>query len=108
MVFRMLAVLAEFERDQVAERTKMAMARKRSQGQRISRVDRIPYGMRIAADDIHLEKNPGEQTTIALAKKYAARGISARQTALKLAAKGIYSREGTTFVHSAILAMVRK
>lgn len=26
MVFRMLAVLAEFERDQVAERTRMALA----------------------------------------------------------------------------------
>jgi len=37
MVFRMLAVLAEFERDQVAERTRMAMAHMRARGERISR-----------------------------------------------------------------------
>jgi site-specific DNA recombinase len=42
MVFRMLAVLAEFERDQISERTTMAMAHKRSQGHRIS--GQVPYG----------------------------------------------------------------
>jgi DNA invertase Pin-like site-specific DNA recombinase len=41
MVFRMLAVLAEFERDQVAERTKGALSHLRSQGKRIS--GRIPF-----------------------------------------------------------------
>jgi len=54
MVFRMLAVLAEFERDQISERTTMAMAHKRSQGQRISR--HIPYGMQLATDGTHLDK----------------------------------------------------
>jgi DNA invertase Pin-like site-specific DNA recombinase len=106
MVFRMLAVLSEFERDQVSERTIMAMAHKRDQGQRISR--RVPYGMQLATDGVHLEENPTEQATIALVRQYAARGISARQVAVKLAAKGHYSREGTTFAHSAILAMVRQ
>ena len=105
MIFRMMAVMAEFERDQVSERTTMAMAHKRSQGQRISR--RVPYGMQLSTDNIHLEENSAEQATIALARKYTARGVSARQIALKLAAKGHHSRSGTTFAHSAILAMVR-
>ena len=41
MVFRMLAVLAEFERDQVAERTKGALAHLRNQGKRIQREDSL-------------------------------------------------------------------
>src|SRR3954465_7317622 len=41
MVFRLLAVLAEFERDLVAERTRTALAHKRSKSERIGQV---PYG----------------------------------------------------------------
>ena len=37
MVFRMLAVLAEFERDQISERTRMALAQLRADGKRFSR-----------------------------------------------------------------------
>ena len=38
MVFRMLAVLAEFERDQVSERTRFAMAHKKGNGERVGSV----------------------------------------------------------------------
>src|SRR3954465_833281 len=41
MVFRMLAVLAEFERDLISERTRGAVALKRSRSERIGQV---PYG----------------------------------------------------------------
>src|SRR6266849_5970072 len=52
MVFRMLAVLAEFERDQVSERTTMALAFKKSQGKKLG--GRVPYGKVLAFDGIHL------------------------------------------------------
>jgi site-specific DNA recombinase len=42
MVFRMLAVLAEFERDQAIERTNLALQHKRSKQERIGNF--IPYG----------------------------------------------------------------
>jgi len=42
MVFRLLAVLAEFERDLISDRTTAAMALKRSRGERVSRYDRVP------------------------------------------------------------------
>jgi site-specific DNA recombinase len=45
MVFRMLAVLAEFERDLVSERTAAALAHKRRNGERVGD---IPYGWRLA------------------------------------------------------------
>ena len=105
MVFRMLAVLAEFERDQVSERTTLAMAYKRAKGQRISR--HVPYGSQLAADGITLEANPSEQTVITAAKAYAVAGLSLRQIAQRLAADGHLSRTGQPFQPKAIQTMVR-
>ena len=42
MVFRMLAVLAELERDQVSGRTRVAMRHLRARGRRYSRF--VPFG----------------------------------------------------------------
>lgn len=105
MVFRMLAVLAEFERDQISERTTMAMAYKRTQRQRISR--HLPYGSRLAADGSSLEAHPAEQTIITAAKAYAAAGLSLRQIASRLAVEGHLSRTGQPFQPKAVKAMVR-
>jgi DNA invertase Pin-like site-specific DNA recombinase len=104
MVFRMLAVLAEFERDQVSERTTMAMQHKRSKGERVSR--HIPYGEQLSADGIHLLPHAGEQTVIAIARELHSAGLSSRGIARQLAEQGLYSRAGTVFAPSAILAMV--
>lgn len=60
MVFRMLAVLAEFERDLVSERTRGALAHIRAQGRRIS--GRIPYGYTLDGD--RLIPNAVEQATL--------------------------------------------
>jgi DNA invertase Pin-like site-specific DNA recombinase len=47
MVFRMLAVLSEFERDMVTERTKMAMSYKKAKGERVGG---IPHGLALMDD----------------------------------------------------------
>ena len=104
MVFRMLAVLAEFERDQISERTSMAMAHKRSQGHRVSR--HIPYGQQLSADSVHLEPHAAEQAVIAVAKEMHAAGLSSRKIAAALDARGMRSRVGTPFGSTAILGMV--
>src|SRR5262249_48258947 len=104
MVFRMLAVLAEFERDQISERTAMGMAYKRSQGQRISR--HIPYGLQLAADGTTLEPHGAEQAVIAVAKELHGAGLSTRAIATRLAEQSMLSRVGTVFTPSAISAMV--
>ena len=79
MVFRMLAVLAEFERDQISERTAMAMAHKRQQGQRISR--HAPYGSQLTHDGLTLEPNPAEQAVVTIARTLRASGLSTRAIA---------------------------
>jgi DNA invertase Pin-like site-specific DNA recombinase len=104
MVFRMLAVLAEFERDQVSERTTLAMEYKRAKQERVSR--HAPYGTRLAADGVHLEPDPDEQAVIELARALRQAGLSSRKIAAQLADKGMYSRAGTVFTSTAVLAMV--
>ena len=91
MVFRMLAVLAEFERDQVSERTRFAMAHKKGNGERVGSV---PYGFRLADDGVHLEGLQDEQGAISLARKLRAGGMALRSIAAQLTAAGFQPRNG--------------
>ncbi len=103
MVFRMLAVLAEFERDQLAERTSMAMQFKKSKGELVGAV---PYGKTLAADGINLIDNPAEQAVMAEARKLHAAGLSLRKIAGSLAQKGFTTRKGKPFAATQIQHMV--
>jgi hypothetical protein len=82
----------------------MALSHKKAQGERIS--GRVPYGKTLAADGVHLEDCAGEQEVIALARELHRAGLSSRKIATRLAARDMYSRAGTIFTPSAILAMV--
>ena len=78
MVFRLLAVLAEFERDQISERTKLALQHKRAEGKRISRY--APYGFDLSPDRQELLPNPGEAKVITeIAKRLTEKGIPTKQ-----------------------------
>ncbi len=91
MVFRLLAVLAEFERDQIAERTRAALAWKRQQNQRVGQVR---WGYQLADDGVHEEPNADEQATIAAAKAMRDGGTSLRRIGARLAEQGYRSRTG--------------
>lgn len=58
MIFRMLAVLAEFERDVISERTCSALNQLRRKGQRVS--GHIPFGYDLGADGKTLIANATE------------------------------------------------
>lgn len=103
MVFRMLAVLAEFERDQISERTATAMHHMKSQGKRVGAV---PYGYDLANDGIHLVDNVPEQSVIAQAKELRAGGLSFEKIAAELESRGLYSRKRTRFQPNQINRMV--
>lgn len=92
MVFRMLAVLAEFERDIVAERTEAAMARLRAEGRRISRI--IPFGYRLADDGRTLLKEPSEQKALVQIARLRSKGTSYLQIGEELTKMGIKTRTG--------------
>ena len=91
MVFRMLAVLAEFERDQVSERTKAAMAHKKAQGQRVGSV---PWGLEVGGDGKTLVASEEDEKLRRRVKAMSRRGMSVRAIAAKLAGEGVTSKRG--------------
>ena len=106
MVFRMLAVLAEFERDQVAERTKGALAHLRNQGKRIS--GKIPYGYDLAVDGENLVSNPGEQRGLVLMQQLQAKGMGRRRIAAQLMRRGIPTKTGSSWSPQAVAGILRR
>lgn len=92
MVFRMMAVLAEFEREQLAERTKSAMQHMKAQGRVVGQV---PHGF--SRDGEMLVLNPDEQRVLELVKSLRAKGYTLRAIADELAALGVFNRAGRTF-----------
>jgi DNA invertase Pin-like site-specific DNA recombinase len=102
MVCRMLAVLAEFERDLCSERTTSALAFKRRQGVRIS--GKIPYGYRLEGKD--LVEVPAEQEAIRLILDWRADGISLRAIAAELEARQIKRQNGAHIWPSNVVLMV--
>lgn len=91
MIFRMLAVMAEFERDQVKERTSMAMAHKKSKGERVGT---IPYGFDLADDGVNLVRNETEQAVITMISELRGRGLSYRKIAAELESQEILTKGG--------------
>jgi site-specific DNA recombinase len=90
----MLAVLAEFERDQVSERTRFALAHKKAKGERTGGV---PYGFRLAEDGVHLSPEPIEQRAVGLARSLRAKKRPYRAIAVELAAAGHLPRGGNAW-----------
>ncbi len=96
MIFRMLAVLAEFERDQISERTRVAMAHKARQHELVGKV---PFGCDLAPDGRSLTPNPIEQRVLRLMKTLRAKGLAYRAIAARLTARQIPTKEGHAVWH---------
>lgn len=100
MVFRMLAVMAEFEKDQISERTKMAMAHKKSKSERVGT---IPFGFDLLSDGVTLVENESEQATIKTIHELRARGLSLRDIATELSEKNHLTKKGNAkWTHSTV------
>ena len=104
MVFRMLAVLAEFERDLISERTRGAMAHMRRQGRRIS--GRIPFGSDLAGD--RLVENTKEAAVVELMRGLRADGRSLRQIAAELERRNVTAKYGGRWTAKTISFVLRR
>ncbi len=93
MLFRLLAVLSEFERDVIAERTSMAMRHLQAQGRHIG--GQVPFGFRVVGG--RLVPSPYEQETMRFAKNLRELGLSLRSIAAVLEQEGHLSRTGYRF-----------
>jgi site-specific DNA recombinase len=93
MIFRILAVMAEFERDLISERTKTALAHKRMQGQKTGGY--VPFGY----DSVEgkLTKNAVEIEAVALIEELRKRGDTLRPICAELERRGIQTKRGRSW-----------
>ena len=105
MVFRMLAVLAEFERDQISERTKTAMGHLKAQGKRVGAV---PFGYDLAADGETLTRNDGEQKSLTRILTLKAEGWSLRKIAVALESEGFKAKQGGRWTPEALRLIIKR
>ena len=105
MVFRMLAVLAEFERDQVSERTRAAMRHMKATHQRVGAV---PFGYDLAADGRGLVPNVEEQEALALIRTLRGEGLSLRAIALRLETLNIPAKTGAHWSAKVVLGLLQR
>jgi DNA invertase Pin-like site-specific DNA recombinase len=107
MVFRLLAVLAEFERDQISERTRAAMAHMRRSGRRISRF--APYGWDFDSEGDVLVSNPDDQRVVSRMAELRTQGLSFQATAERLSKEGVPTKHsGRPWTPKVVWTAVRR
>lgn len=93
MVFRMLAVLSEFERDVISERTSMAMAHLKKSGKYTGGFE--PYGYRCVEGALQAVQD--ELEVVQIIHRLRGEGASLRTIGRRLSEVGITSRMGKPF-----------
>lgn len=104
MVFRMLAVLAEFERDLASERTKLAAAHKRSKGEGWAYA---PFGQR-KDEGGRLVKDAGEAAAVDTVLQLRSGGRSIRAIVDEMNARGVTTRDGGRFHIATVQRILRR
>ena len=90
MVFRLLAVLNEFERDQISDRTRFALAHKKANGEKTG--GDIPFGYYL--DGGRLVKDDNEQKAIILIRDLRSKGYRLQAICWELEKEGYLTRRG--------------
>ena len=72
MVFRLLAVLNEFERDQISDRTRFALAHKKANGEKTGGT--VPFGYKVRSGKLY--SNAEEQKAVAMIRELHSKGYS--------------------------------
>jgi DNA invertase Pin-like site-specific DNA recombinase len=105
MLFRLLSVLGEFERDIISERTKAALAHKKSKGERVGE---IPIGYNVDSKG-SMVSAPDELQTIKLICELHESGQSLRGIADELTRKKIATKKGgERWKHSTIQRVLKR
>ncbi len=106
MIFRLFAVLAEFERDLISERTRGAMAHKRSKRERIGQV---PFGSRLGEDGRALGDDPRALAAIAEIRHLRSLGWSLRRIARELDLRNVPTQNGSPrWSHNSVASILAR
>lgn len=100
MVFRMLAVLSEFERDQISDRTRFALAHKKAIGEKTG--GDVPFGYRVRKGKLY--RNAEEQKAVRLILDLSGKGESLRGICRNLEAVGVARKHGSLSWHPQIIS----
>ena len=103
MVFRMLAVLAEFEREQIGERTKMALRHKKAQGMVYAAT---PFGFE--AVDGRLVEDEDEAAIVGEILSMRAAGQSLANIADDLNERGVEGKRGGRWHPSTVRYLIQR
>jgi DNA invertase Pin-like site-specific DNA recombinase len=106
LFFRLMAVLNEFERDQMSERTRGALTHLRNQGKQIS--GQIPYGYSLAADGQSLIPNEPEQAGLQIMGRLREQRFSLRKIAATLTEQDIATKSGSRWTAQAINMIIKR
>jgi DNA invertase Pin-like site-specific DNA recombinase len=102
----MLATLAEFERDLIAERTTNALAHKKAKGERTGTV---PFGYDLAADGVALTPNAAQLEAVAIIQSLRDSGMTLRAIADELTARNILTAKGNAkWTHTAVQSILKR
>lgn len=106
MIFRVMAVMAEFEKDLISERTRSAMSYKRGKGQRVGS---IPLGFTVAEDGQTLLPDAAEQAAVITIRELSASGLGPRAVARELDRRKIPTKTGRSgWTHSAVVKILAR
>lgn len=107
MIFGLMAVLAQFERDMISERTRSALAYKKSKGEVTGE---LPYGYRRVpgSTPARLEPDPDEQKTLGLILKWRKDGLVLAEIARKLTRLKRYTGRGTPWSAPRICQVLKR
>ena len=100
MVFRMLAVLSEFERDQISDRTRFALAHKKANGEKTG--GDVPFGYRVRGGKLY--RHAEEQKAVGMILELRSKGLSLRGICNHMTAAGIARKRGSLTWHPQIIA----
>lgn len=99
LVLNVLMSVAAWERETTAERTREALRHKIRSGERCGKVR---FGFDLAADGKTLVPNAAEQEAIGLMTHLRASGRTLRRIAAELTDRGIATKEGGAWTHTAV------
>jgi site-specific DNA recombinase len=92
LVITIMGAVSQWEREAIGERTREAL---RHKGSKRERVGNIGYGLRLAADGVHVEECPLEQAALAEIRRLRNEGRSMRGIAMALNTRGYRTRRGS-------------
>lgn len=93
---QIVTAFSQYELGLIRARTRAAPQAKKSRGERVGR---IPLGWQLAADGVHLAKDPAEQATLRKVAELRVAGMSLRQIAGHLNGAGVLKRGGAPWNH---------